>query len=99
MKLYYVYIMASLSKRLYTGMSGDLETRVLQHKQKQIEGFTKRYHINRLVYYETFRDVKEAIAREKQIKKWRREKRIMLIETMNPKWRDLSVGKPDEWSG
>ena len=96
MKEYYVYIVASLSKRLYTGMTSKLETRVYQHKTKEKEGFTKRYHIGRLVYFESFRNVHEAIAREKEIKGWRREKKIALIESMNPTWIDLSAGWFDD---
>ena len=68
MKQYYVYIVARLSKQLYTGMTNNLERRVFEHKTKEKEGFTKRYHIGRLVYFDTFRNVREAIAREKEIK-------------------------------
>ena len=96
MKQYYVYIVASLSKRLYTGVTSKLETRVFQHKTKQKEGFTKRYHIGRLVYFETFRNVREAIAWEKEIKGWVRKKKIDLIESMNPTWKDLSAGWFDD---
>ena len=91
-KQYYVYILASLSRRLYTGMTNNLERRVFEHKQKRIEGFTTRYRINRLVYYETFRNAPAAIAREKQIKAWRREKKVAMIEKMNASWKDLSAG-------
>lgn len=91
MKQYYVYIMASYSRVVYTGMTNDLCRRVYQHKHKLIEGFTSKYNVNQLVYYETTNDVKAAIEREKQIKDWRREKRVALIEGMNPKWLDLSV--------
>ena len=97
MKEYYVYIVASLSKRLYTGVTSKLETRVYQHKTKEKEGFTKQYHIGRLVYFESFRNIHEAIAREKEIKGWRREKKIALIESMNPTWKDLSAGWFDDW--
>ena len=92
MKQYYVYIMASLSKRLYTGVTNHLERRVYEHKHKLVEGFTKRYHIGRLVYFETFREIGQAISREKEIKAWHREKKIALIESMNPAWKDLSAG-------
>ena len=92
-KRYSVYIMASRSLTLYTGVTADLYHRALQHKKGEIEGFTKRYHINRLVYYETFKYVNNAIAREKQIKAWARAKRLALIKTMNPTWQDLAEGR------
>jgi putative endonuclease len=91
-KRYYVYIMASLSLTLYTGVTGDLYHRALQHKAGEIEGSTKKYHINRLVYYEPFKYVNNAIAREKQVKAWTRAKRLALIKTMNPAWQDLAEG-------
>ena len=90
MKQYFVYIMASASGTLYTGVTGDLERRVAEHKQKLIPGFTARYNITRLVYYESTPDVRSAIAREKQIKGWLRAKKIALVESVNPQWRDLS---------
>ena len=92
MKTYYVYIMASTSRTLYTGVTNNLERRVLQHRHKASAGFTERYNINRLVYYETFGDVRAAIAREKQVKAWTRAKRVALIESMNRDWKDLSDG-------
>lgn len=85
--------MSSLTGTLYVGMSNNLARRVYQHKEKEIEGFTKRYHIDRLVYFEQFFDVRDAIAREKSVKKWRRSKKIELIKSMNPTWKDLS----EEW--
>jgi putative endonuclease len=91
-KRYYIYIMASRSRTLYTGVTGDLFHRALQHKNGEIEGFTKKYNINRLVYYETFKHVNNAIAREKQIKAWTRAKRLALIESTNPSWQDLADG-------
>ena len=91
-KRYYVYIMASRSRTLYTGVTGNLFHRALQHKKGEIEGFTKKYNINRLVYYETFKYIDRAIAREKQIKAWTRSKRLALIESMNPTWQDLADG-------
>jgi putative endonuclease len=94
MKNYYVYIMTNKSRTLYVGMTNNLERRVSEHKQKFIEGFTKRYNITLLVYYEAYSDVRDAIAREKQVKDWRREKKIALIESLNPTWRDLS----EDWS-
>jgi putative endonuclease len=89
-KQYYVYIMTNSSGTLYTGVTNDLRRRVWQHKQKLVEGFTKRYNITRLVYYEETLDVNAAIAREKQIKSWRREKKVALIESENGGWKDLS---------
>ncbi len=90
MKNYYIYIMSSISRTLYTGITNDLERRVYEHKHKLLPGFTSRYNITRLVYYELTNEVHEAISREKQIKSWRRSKKIKLIETMNPNWRDLA---------
>jgi len=92
-RAYYVYILASRSRTLYTGVTGDLQRRVLQHKQRDSGGFTTRYYVTRLVYHETFGNPKAAIAREKQIKSWRRSKKVALIKATNPKWLDLS----DEW--
>jgi len=91
-KRYYVYIMASRSLTLYTGVTGDIYHRALQHKAGEVEGFTKKCHVDRLVYYETFKYVNNAIAREKQIKAWTRAKRLTLIKTMNPAWQDLAKG-------
>lgn len=93
MRQYYVYIMTNHSRTLYTGVTNDLQRRVLEHKRKQIPGFTQKYNITQLVYYEETPDVKTAIAREKQIKGWLRSKKIALIESLNSGWRDLS----DEW--
>jgi len=92
MKNYYVYIMASASRTLYTGVSNNLERRVSEHQLKLIPGFTSRYNINRLVYYEVFGDIRAAIVREKQIKGWRRTKKVALIESHNRDWKDLSDG-------
>ena len=92
MKQYCVYIMGNRSGTLYTGMSGDLVKRVWQHKQKPGKSFTAQYNVTRLVYYETTTDVRAAIAREKQIKGYRRAKKVALIESMNPNWDDLSEG-------
>jgi putative endonuclease len=89
-KRYYVYIMASRSLNLYTGMCNNIVKRVLDHKEGVIEGFTKRYNINRLVYYETSKYVNNTINREKQIKKWSRAKKIALIRSVNPTWQDLA---------
>ena len=87
---YYVYIMSSQSGVLYIGVTNDLNRRVGEHKEGLIPGFTRRYKANRLVYYETTNDVNSAIAREKQIKRWRREKKVNLIETINREWNDLA---------
>ena len=87
---FYLYILASKSRRIYTGMTNCIEGRVAQHKHGQVDGFTKRYRINRLVYFETFKYVNNCIARETEIKKWRREKKVALIETHNPTWEDLA---------
>jgi putative endonuclease len=84
--------MTNRSKTLYTGVSNDLIRRVYEHKQKLITGFTEKYNIDRLVYYEETLDIEAAIAREKQIKGWLREKKIILIESMNLEWQDLSIG-------
>ena|SRR5438045_1695890 len=91
-KTYYVYIMASRSLTLYTGVTNSIFRRALQHKRGEIDGFTKRYNINRRVYYETFHQVGNAIAREKQIKAWTRAKRLALIQSKNPAWQDLAEG-------
>ena len=90
-KSYYVYIMTNRSKTLYTGVTNNLERRVYEHKSKSIPGFTSKYNMTRLVYYEETGDVQSALAREKTIKGWLRVKKITLIESMNPKWDDLSV--------
>jgi len=92
MKQYYVYIMTNKSRTLYTGVTNDLERRVQEHKQKLVPGFTTKYNIGRLVYFEPSQDIQAAIAREKQIKGWLRRKKIALIEAVNPKWTDLSIG-------
>jgi len=86
-----MYILASRSRTLYTGVTGALKDRVMQHKLGLIEGFTKKYRVNRLVYYENYPDVRDAIAREKQIKRWRRQKKVKLIEAQNPAWDDLAA--------
>ena len=88
----YVYIMASRSRTLYIGVTSKIERRVFEHKYKLLAGFTARYNITRLVYIEQAPTISDAIAREKQLKKWRREKKIALIEAQNPNWDDLSVG-------
>ena len=90
MAQYFVYILASRSRTLYVGVTGDLIRRVYVHRQKLQPSFTARYNVSRLVYYETTCDVRAAILREKQIKAWSRSKKVALIETMNPTWMDLS---------
>lgn len=82
--------MASRTGTLYIGVTGELYMRVMQHKAGEIEGFSQTYKCNRLVYYESFDDVHRAIAREKQLKGWRRAKKIALIEKLNPRWHDLA---------
>jgi putative endonuclease len=82
-------MMSSVSGVLYIGVTSDLMRRVWEHRQGFVKGFTKKYHVKKLVYYETTGYVHSAIEREKQIKKWRREKKVALIEEMNPTWKDL----------
>jgi putative endonuclease len=89
---YYVYIMASITKTLYVGITNNLEFRVQQHRQPHPTSFTSRYKANRLVYCETFASPRDAISREKQLKDWRRDKKIALIESTNPNRLDLSDG-------
>jgi putative endonuclease len=91
-KQYCVYIMTNKTNRvLYTGVTNDLERRVYEHKGKLVEGFTKKYNVNKLIFYEICADIEGAIAREKQIKGWLRRKKVALIESVNPEWRDLSL--------
>ncbi len=92
-KEYYVYIMTNKSRTLYTGITNNLMRRVDEHKKKLVAGFTSRYNIQFLVYYESTPSIHEAILREKQIKGWLRVKKIALINSMNPEWKDLS----EEW--
>ena len=87
---YHVYILASKSRTLYVGITNDLILRVGQHRNGTFDGFTKQFKVHRLVYCETYAWVRDAIAREKQIKRWRREKKVWLIERENPTWEDLS---------
>ena len=88
-KQYFVYIATNPSKTLYIGITNDLDRRVYEHKKGIIPGFTRKYHIKKLVYYEEFIDVNEAIAREKELKGWRRSRKIELIENINSSWKDL----------
>ena len=87
---YFVYILTNTSRTLYIGVTNDLHRRLTEHQQKLIPGFTKKYHLSKLVYFEEFSDVYETIAREKQIKRWSRSKKIALIESANPGWKDVS---------
>jgi putative endonuclease len=87
---YHVYILAGRSAVLYTGVTGSLALRVTQHRERKASGFTAKYNVTRLVYYELFGSPAAAIAREKQIKGWVRAKKVALIEARNPGWRDLS---------
>jgi putative endonuclease len=89
-RTYYVYIMASRTHVLYIGITGDIEVRAKQHREHQYKGFTDDYNCERLVYFERFGDPNTAIARETQLKKWRREKKLALITKQNPTWQDLS---------
>ncbi len=94
MSEYYVYILANKSRMLYVGVTNDLERRVHEHKMKLVPGFTSRYRLNRLVYFESTGDVLAAIEREKEIKGWVRRKKTVLIHSLNPEWRDLS----EDWA-
>ncbi len=91
---YYVYIITNSNNRvMYIGVTNDLERRLYEHKNKLADGFTKRYNISKLVYYEHTTDIYSAITREKQLKGWNRSRKNALVETMNPEWKDLS----EEW--
>jgi putative endonuclease len=93
-KTYYVYLLTNWNNKvMYVGMTNNLKRRVYEHKHKLIKGFTAKYNVNKLVYFEQTSDVRAAIAREKEIKKWRREKKNRLVEKANPEWKDLST----EW--
>jgi putative endonuclease len=89
-RTYYVYILGNGKGALYTGVTNDLERRIQEHKTKQIKGFTSKYVINQLLYFESFTDIHDAIAAEKQIKGWTRKKKLELIRTTNPMFRDLT---------
>jgi putative endonuclease len=94
MKTYYVYIMTNHSGTLYTDVTDNLQQRIEEHKHDLVPGFSSKYNITKLVYYEEGNDVDAALAREKQIKGWLRAKKIELIESKNPEWKDLSL----DWS-
>ena len=91
---YYVYLLTNWNNKvIYLGVTNNLERRLYEHKNKLVKGFTEKYNVNKLVYFEETQDVTAAIAREKEIKKWRREKKNQLVEQINPNWKDLS----SEW--
>lgn len=89
-KTYYVYILTNKSNTIYVGVTNDLTRRIFEHKNKLIEGFTKRYNVDKLVYFHEFRTPREAIAAEKKIKGWVRKKKMELIKSINPTFKDLS---------
>ena len=90
MRTFYVYVMASRSRVLYVGVTNDLARRVAEHRQGSALGFTTRYRVTRLIYFEQFADIRDAIAREKELKGWVRSRKIRLIDSGNPTWEDLS---------
>ena len=91
--MYYVYLLTNRTNTvLYIGVTNDLARRAREHKSEQIEGFTKRYHLNKLVYIEEYGEIRDAILREKQLKKWTRAKKNALVESKNPEWKDWSEG-------
>ena len=99
MKTYFDYILASdMNGTLYNGITNNLIRRVAEHKRKEVKGFTEKYNVNKLVWYEQTNDIRIAIEREKQIKKWNRKWKIRLIEKTNPEWKDLffEIGGTDE---
>jgi len=90
-KAYYVYILTNWNNKvMYVGITNNLERRIYEHKEKVVKGFTEKYNVNKLVFYEQTSDIAEALNREKEIKKWRREKKNRLVVNTNPLWRDLS---------
>ena len=92
MKNYYVYILTNRNNKvIYTGITNNLQRRIYEHKQKLIDGFSKKYNLNKLVYFQEFSNVSDAISAEKKIKGWLRIKKIRLIESINPEWEDLSL--------
>ncbi len=89
----FVYILTtSNNTTLYIGVTNNLNRRIQEHKTNMIPGFTKKYNVHKLIYYETFGDIQLAIAREKQLKSWRREKKMRLIESINPTWKEIELG-------
>ena len=95
--MFYVYILASLTGTLYVGLTDNLKRRVEEHKLGLVDSFTKKYHINRLMYYEIFHDAENAAQRERQIKKYSRKKKIALFAKTNPCWEDLSKTLPKSY--
>jgi putative endonuclease len=91
MRQYYVYILSSFTRTLYIGVTNNLQRRLFEHQRKQVPGFTAKYNVNRLVHYEAFSNVWDALAREKQLKSWSRRRKEQLIESTNPQWEDVSV--------
>jgi putative endonuclease len=89
--VYYIYILSSRSRAIYIGVTGDLLGRLASHRSGVVPGHTSRYRITRLVHFESTGDIHAAIAREKQLKGWRREKKVRLIESVNPTWEDLAA--------
>ena len=92
---FFVYIVANEWLTIHVGVTNNVERRVYEHKHKLFPGFTAKYGLDRLVYFERYEDIRQAIAREKQIKGWRRYKKVALINSMNPEWKDLSA----DWRG
>jgi len=91
-KIYFVYLLTTRNNKvMYVGVTDDLQRRIYEHKNKLVEGFTEKYNINKLVYYEETQDIMSALEREKEIKKWRREKKNSLVIQTNPQWKDLSL--------
>ena len=90
-KTYHVYILSNVARMLYVGVTSNLEFRVYQHKNKTLDGYTKKYNLFKLVYFEQFDEIRAAIQREKQIKGWLRSKKVALISSVNPAWKDLSL--------
>ena len=89
-KTYYVYLLSSHRRVLYTGVTGDLYRRMYEHRHHVLEGFTKRYDVTQLVYFESFTEVLAAISREKEIKGWSRARKVALVRSLNPEWKDLA---------
>ena len=89
--MYYIYILTSKENTaMYIGVTSNLQRRLCEHKNEQMDGYTKKYHVHKLVYFEEFSEITDAIAREKQLKGWNRSKKNRLVETQNPNWADLS---------
>lgn len=90
--MYYVYMLVNQTNEvLYIGVTNDLQRRMKEHKSEVFDSFTKKYHVNKLVFFEEFQEINKAILREKQLKHWTREKKNLLVETKNPKWEDIEI--------